>query len=220
MKKGDPTDIIREAGSGRRMKMRILTKINRGAILFTIVLITVIVYLVATGAAQAAEKPDIKDICTRYVGVEISYRMLPAKYRVTVPAITQAEKEDYIAQMRTDIAAFYPSGAQSIKYITDMLAQGIESQASGKGIVIELKKTITEFTAIVFDGNTATVDMKVNTTYNGPESAGATGLPATVVGETSDAIILQKIGGTWKVVYSNLNLPVSNNGPVGPMIKF
>jgi hypothetical protein len=197
--------------------MRILAKINRGAILFATLLLGVIIYLVVSAQIAAAATPKIQDISRNYVLAESGYHMLPGKYRIPNPTITPDEVEAYIAEMKTAILAFYPEDGQAGQAMVDSLETGIRLQAKGVGVVLQLTKVIDTFGVISVDGNSATVNMNVSTTYNGPGAqTGVMGTTTTTtqVKTSRDVLLLQKIKGEWKVIYSNLNIPTSNTGTV------
>lgn len=197
--------------------MKILRKLNRGAILSFFILVFLIVYLVILEFSHSAEIPKIKAQCEKYIGTEISYKMLPKQYRVEKPSITQSELDLYLANMEKDIKAFYPQNEQSSKFIIDNLKSSLLAQAEGDGVVYEYKKEILKYNDLLFDNDTVTVNFTTNSVYEGqnPNNLNLLAKSEKITSETEDMLILQKINGDWKIVYSNLNLPYDQNNMGG-----
>jgi hypothetical protein len=185
-----------------------LKKWNRGAILSALVLLGVIVYLTVTGAMQNAEKPAIKAVCENYAQTEVGYKMLPEKYRTVTPTIPKADFDVYLADMEKDIKAFFPSDPESVKFTLDTLTASLTAQSKGTDVVLRFTKKIAKYTDILFEKDTVTVNFNSDNVYESTGSAGG-----LLTGETQDTLILQKIGGFWKVVYSNLSVPYGNMYP-------
>lgn len=196
--------------------MKILSKINRGAILTTGVILVVIAYLIVHSALQNMEKPEIKKICEAYIQKEISYNMLPADYRKVKPAMPEAALEKYLKSMKTDIIAFYPSNEQYYKFIIQSITTDLTNQAKGTGVVFSYAKTILRYDDLNFDGDTVDVRFTSNSTMEVQSQSGiASSIKEKIAGEIQDNVILQKIDGKWKVVYSSITRPTGNNYPGG-----
>lgn len=194
--------------------MKFLTKINRGLILTSVILIVIFIYLFAQSAAEARVKPEIKDLCQKYINTEISYKMLPEKYKKENPDMPQAELNKYIDDMRKAIKAFYTDNEQSYKYVIDRNKTDLESQAKGIGVVYSYKKDITEYKAFTFEGKTVTVTILTNSVLDGPSTPGAP--RESIAAQTTDTITLQETDGQWKIIYADLQQPMiqSDNGTV------
>lgn len=197
--------------------MKYLSKINRGAILTAVVVLTVICYLVTTGIIQNNEKPRIKQVCETYLQQEVAYNLLPAAYRVDKPDMPMTVLNDYLAEMKKNIIAFYPSNEQYYKFVIDTRTADLTSQAKGTGIVYQYEKTITKYKDIIFNGNTVNVAFTTSTTMEAKDLYGTgSTIKEKITAEVDDNIILQKIDGVWKVVYATINRP-TNNGYPGKM---
>lgn len=191
--------------------MNYLSKINRGAILTTLVILGIASYLIATAAVQNKEKPVIKQICEAYIQEEVSYNMLPDSYRKDDPDMNASALDDYIAEMEKDIIAYYPDNEQYYKYLIASRTADLTAQANGNGVVFQYTKTILRYDSITFDGDTAEVGMTCSTTIE-TKSSGMSGssLNDKFTEDMTDNIILQKIDGKWKVLYASINRPYGN----------
>lgn len=196
--------------------MNYFRKINRGVILTTLIALTVAIYLAALTAIHNTEKPKIEELCTKYIQTEISYRMLPQKYRIDNPQIPKDELDKYIADMTNDIKAYYLDNSQTSKFLIDTLKINIENQAKGSQIIYDYRKDILEFKDFTYKNGNVTIRIISNSTIENSTNN-------NVSQGTDDFITLQKIDNEWKVIYSNLALPVNNdqsnikfpNGKVG-----
>jgi len=194
--------------------MNYLKKINRGLILSVIVILTVVFYLVSLSASQKSQKSKIQEVCDKYIQAEVKYRMLPVEYR-KYEEMPEEKKNEYIKEMEENIKPYLPEGSQAVELITRRLKNGIENQAEGKDIIHNFEKELIEYEEFVFDKNSVTVTVSTDTSYEGPASDFTSASPRT---RTQDTVILQKIKGEWKVVYSDISTPV-NAKPDMEMIK-
>ncbi len=195
--------------------MKYLSKINRGAILTSIIILGVIIYLVTNSVNQNNEKPRIKQICETYLETQVTYSMLPVKYRVDKPEIPESEFKAYLAEMKKNIIAFYPDKEQYYKFILDNLTGDLTGQRTGNSILFQYTKEIIKFDEFVFDGNSVDVRFTSKTTIEtksvNPAKAGQ---KEKLTQELQDNIILEKIDGQWKIVYANITRPQGDNFPI------
>lgn len=192
--------------------MKILSKINRGAILTSVIILGVIIYLVTLTIMQNNELPRIKQICDTYLQTHVKYSMLPAKYRVAEPNVTTNELSDYLKEMEKNIKAFYPANEQYSKFAIDNFKVNINNQSAGNDIIYIYTKDILTYDDIVFDKNTVDVKFTSKTTTESKSTIQGDSSPKTkLTQDTSDNIILQKIDNEWKVIYSSINRPNSGN---------
>lgn len=187
-------------------------KINRGVILTTVIALAVVTYLVALSVIRNADKPAIEEVCTKYIQADINYSMLPKEYRIDNPKMPKVELDKYIADMTNDIKAYYSDNTQSSKYFIDTLKINIEDQAKGTGVIYDYKKEILGFKSYTYKNDTVTVKIVTNTTFENSSRE-------KVLQQTDNFITLQKIDNEWKVVYSNLSLPMNNNQNNGSINK-
>lgn len=195
--------------------LNFLKKLNRGAILTSLIVIGAIVYLVMFGISQNAEKPAIKDVCEKYVSTEIAYRMLPEKYRTVTPSIPKSELDSLIATMRSEVGAFYPEASRNSNYIIDTLTKALTDQLKGTGVVLKFTKDIKKYTSFVFEKDTVTVDFDSSNIYETAASTdGFFPQGEKITTDTQDILILQRVDGKWMVVYSNLTVPYGYDKPM------
>lgn len=197
--------------------MNYLSKINRGAILTAMVVLGVVCYLVTTGIIQNNEKPRIKQVCESYLQQEVAYNLLPAAYRLDKPDMPVSVLNDYLAEMKKNIIAFYPTEEQYYKFVIDNRTADLTSQAKGTGIVYQYEKTITKYKDMIFNGDSVNVTFTTSTTIEAKDLYGTgSTIKEKITSDVDDNIILQKIDGVWKVVYATINRP-TNNGYPGKM---
>lgn len=199
--------------------MKWLSKINRGAILTTFVLLCVIGYLVGLSLVHSGQIPGIEQICREYLADEVRYSMLPEDQRKDVPDMTAAQLTSFLDEMGQVISAYYPDGEEYSKFAIKAKVADLTAQSEGQGIVYSYSKTIKEFKGVVFDKNTATVSFLSDTTIE-TIMTGKTGLTekTKLTMEVNDQIILFKKDGEWHVIYASITRPDNNGGmeyPVG-----
>jgi len=198
--------------------MRALKKFNRGVIITIIAVLCVGIYLIGLDMSQNTEKPAIQKVVESYIATYVSYNMLPESYRIATPNIPQAEMDSYTAKMESDIQSYFAAGDTSYKYITDMLKSGLESQTTDTTVVYSYNKTISRYTDFNFDKDTVTVTVETNANYDGPNSKNTSAVRVQLNSVTTDKIVLKKVDGEWKVVYSNINIPSQGNSLGGGMV--
>lgn len=191
--------------------MYYLAKINRGVVLTAIVLIAVVIYLISVTITQNAENPKIEDICKKYIQTEVSYRMLPQKYRIDNPQMPKEEQDKYISDMTNNIKAYYSDNTQSSKYLIENLKNGIENQAKGLQLIFNYQKEFVEFKDINFDNDRVSVTITSNTSFDGYNANNPGKNRDKIHQLTDDLITLQKISGEWKVTYANINIPMNSD---------
>lgn len=188
--------------------MRILKKLNRGAIVTAVVILGIVAYLIGRGIYNKSQIPEIKKVCEQYVEVEVKYSMLPEKNRTVPATISTSELSSYIETMKKDISEYYPKDFEN--YSIKNLEYSLKDQAKGVNVVYDYSKKV-QFSKIKFDGKSAIVSLDNLTTFDGlsPE----TGARDKVVTTPSDTIILTNIDGKWYVTFSNLSqMNFSENG--------
>ena len=187
---------------------KLLKKANRGILLTVFVLIAVSIYLITSAFMQAAEKPQIEEICRSYAAAEIGYYMLPEPWRTGEEPMPQDEIDKYKDKMQSEIEPWY-RGNQRIRALAmNRLGNEIEIQAENVSRVLECTKEISRFESFSFSGNEVTVVFKSRTAIERAKSEYEEG--GRIVEETSDTIMLQKEDGEWKLVYASLWLPSPN----------
>lgn len=190
--------------------MKFLQKVNRGLILTLLVLAVVVAYSVSISVSHASEKPEIRNICKKYIATAVDYKMVPEKYRSEKLEMPQGELDKYIADMSRDIKAFYSDNEQTYKYMLASYKASLQDQAKGKDVIYSYKKDITDFKKFIFDGKTVTVTILTNSVYDGPNVFQPGTARESIAAQTTDVITLQQINGKWKIVYAYLQQPVKN----------
>ncbi len=188
--------------------MKWISRVNRGAILTGAVVLGVIVYLVVISIVQRASLPEIKQICSAYIAIDVQYSMLPDAERKEAPDITDAELNDYIEQMKKDISAFYPEGEQYSEFAVKAKTSHLEKQAAGHEVIIDYSKKIISYSGFAFKDNAVTVTIITDTSIEktGQPEKGVSG---AVRSEMTDRIILNKTDKGWKVIFASIGTPES-----------
>ena len=187
--------------------MKLLKKINRGAITSLLVLVAVIIYLVALNISHNNAQPKIKEICEKYVQIETTYKMLPKKFRTEKPTISKAELAKYIETMENDLNAFYPKTMQNDNMMLYGMKNMLNAQAEGNSLIYDFQKTIKKYKSFEFDGDAVTVTFTTSNIYKAQNYNNPTAKAQKISTETDDNLMLQKIDGQWKIVYPNLTTP-------------
>jgi hypothetical protein len=198
--------------------MRARKKFNRGVIITVIVVFCVGIYLIGLDITQNAEKPAVQKVVESYINTYVNYNMLPEKYRIATPNIPQAEMDSYIAKMGSDIKSYFAVNDNSYKFMTDMLKSDLESQTTETTVVYSYTKTISKYTGFNFDKSTVTVTVETNSSYDGPDKSNSNSGRLKLNAVTTDTVVLKKVDGEWKVVYSNINRPSQSNSLGGGIV--
>lgn len=192
--------------------MRYLSKINRGAILTAIVIFAVICYLTADYIIERQEIPRVKQVCDTYLQTQVGYSMLPSEYRISDPKMSEADLKTYLGKMEKDLTAFYPETKQYQKYLIRNLTDNLTAQAAGIGVIYKFEKSIIKYNSLLFDGSVVNVTFTSNTLIEGDGADIKSGSgKQKITTETQDNIILQKVNGSWRVIYANIANPLMNN---------
>jgi len=190
--------------------MKIFKKLNRGAIISIIAILGVVIYLLVHNTAQKADKPEIKKVAENYINTYVKYNMLPEDFKKDVSKIPKKEIDDYILKMENDIKSFFAADDNTLKYVTDNLKTGLENQKVQNNVVYSYEKEISSI-KYKFDESAVTVTVISKSKYDGPDkmnpSAGRSKLNAV----TNDVLVLKKISGSWKIIYSNIDSPSKAN---------
>lgn len=182
-------------------------KLNRGVIFTLVAVICVSIYLISLSVTQKAEEPAIKNVVSSYISTYVKYNMLPQQYRVATPNIPKTELDSYTAKMESDIKSYFAPGDTSYKFMTDALKRDLESQTSESTVIYNYTKTISSYSEFNFDKSTVTVTVETNTSYDGPDKSNQSSGRLKLNAVTEDTVVLKKVNGAWKVVYSNINKP-------------
>lgn len=198
--------------------MKARKKFNRGVIITVIAVLCLSAYLIGLDITQNAEKPAIQKVVESYINTYVSYNMLPQSYRIATPNIPQAEMDSYVAKMESDVKSYFAADDNSYKFMTDMLKSNLESQKTETTVIYSFDKTISKYTKFSFDKSTVTVTVQTNSSYDGPDKNNSNSGRLKLNAVTTDTIVLKKVNGEWKVVYSNINIPSQKESFGGGMV--
>lgn len=195
--------------------MKILKKINKGLLLTIIVLVALITYLTNVEKQRESDKEDIKKVCEEYIAFTDKYVVLPEDMQTFTGKISKENEEKLKKQLKEELEKQMINNDEAIEiqyeYLLDELKNGykIENEVRTKN-----KRTITKISSYEFDDDQVTVTLRttIESTYKYiEETTGAEKERQNTISNIDDEIILQKVDGQWKVVYSNMRFDNSNN---------
>jgi predicted double-glycine peptidase len=160
---------------------------------------------------QNSEKSAVKKVVESYLNKYVKYNMLPEAYRVASPNIPRTAIDSYVTKMEGDIKSYFTPNDNSYKFMTDMLENNLDSQKSEATVIFSYNKTISKYTAFNFNNSNVTVTFDTNTSYDGPDPSDPTAGRLKLNAVTTDSVVLKKVDGNWKIVYSNINRPSQRN---------
>ncbi len=194
--------------------MRILKKINKGLILTIIVLVVLIIYLTNVEKQRGADKPAIQKACEEYIALTDKYVVLPEEMQTFTGEISKENEEKLKKELKEELEKQMIKNDEAIEiqyeYILEELKNGYRTVNE---VRTKNKRTITKISSYEFDGDQVTVTLKtsVESTYKYiEEDTGTEKERQNAISNTDDEIILQKVDGQWKVVYSNMQFDNNN----------
>ena len=195
--------------------MKIIKKINKGLILTIIVLVALITYLTNVEKQRESDKQDIRKVCEEYIALTDKYVVLPEDMQTFTGKISKENEERLKKQLREELEKKMINNEEAIEiqngYLFEELKNGYRTENE---VRTKNKRTITKISSYEFDGDQVTVTLRttIETTYKYIEEiTGTEKERQNTVSSTNDEIILQKVDGQWKVVYSNMRFDNSNN---------
>ena len=195
--------------------MKILKKINKGLLLTIIVVAVLVIYLTNLEKQREADKTDIKKACEDFIALTDEFVVLPEDMQTYTGEISKENEEKIETQLKEALKKQMVDNDKAIdiqyEYLVDKLQNGYETENEVK---TKNKRTITKISGYEFDGNQVTVTIKTSTetTYKYKEDfTGEEKERKDTNTSSSDEIVLQKVDGKWKVVYSYLQFDVGNN---------
>ena len=194
--------------------MKVLRKINKGLLLTIIVVAILIIYLTNLEKQRESDKTDIKNACEEFIALTDEYVVLPEEMRTYTGEISKENEEKIGAQLKEALKKQMVDNDKAIdiqyEYLTDKLQSGYKTENE---IKIKNKRTITKISSYEFDGSQVTVSLKTSTevTYKYKEVTGEEKERKNTLTNPSDEIVLKKVDGKWKIVYSYLQFDVGNN---------
>ena len=195
--------------------MKVFRKINKGLLLTIIVIAILIIYLTNLEKQRESDKADIKKSCEDFIALTDEYVVLPEEMRTYTGEVSKENEEKIEIQLKEALKKQMVDNDKAIdiqyEYLVDKLQDGYGTENEVK---TKNKRTITKISGYEFDGNQVTVTLKTSTetTYKYKEDfTGEEKERKDTRTSSSDEIVLQKVDGKWKVVYSYLQFDVGNN---------
>lgn len=184
--------------------MKILRKINKGLILTIIVLLALTVYLANVEKQRKEDKEDIKKACEEFISFTDKYSVLPEDMQKLTEQVLESKIEEYKKEMKIELEKLMIDNEEAVKLQYQNLEFCLdEGYRNPEGIRSKLERKITKISNYEFEGNQVTVTFKAKvktTTKNLNEEQESQNSFDT----DGDEILLQKVDGKWKIVYSNL----------------
>ena len=185
--------------------MKFLKKINKGLILAIIVLLALTIYLVNVENQRKADKPDIKAVCEEFIALTDKYSVLPEEMQKLGEKQDESKIEEYVKQMKEDLGKIMISNEEAIKIQQQVLEENLRNGYNELEARTKQERKIQKISKYEFDGNQVTVSFENEVQENIKYFDGTSEQTENKKFDTYyDTIILQKIDGKWKVVYSNM----------------
>lgn len=205
--------------------MKLLKKMNKGLILTIIVLVLLIIYLVQIEVRRNAEKPQIEKMCEEYIALINKYVAMPEDNQKLYQNIQLKEEEKMRAKENASYAI--KNNMQELekeleeKMIDNSTAISMQKKAIEEfvedsndiftSVITKVNKEITKIKKMVFDKDQVTVVFSTNTELETKyleqetleENKELTKKDSFEMIEES--ITLQRVDGSWKVVYADLD---------------
>lgn len=189
--------------------MKVLKKINKGLILTIIVLAALLIYISGVEKQRNADKPDIRRACEDFILLTDKYVVLPEDMQKS--EVSEEKVNEYVNQMKSDVEKVMISNTEAVKIQKQVIENNLRNGYDALDVRIKMSRKIKKINGYEFDGNQVTVKLKdqveiVTKVFDEIDSTKET----ETFDASNDEIILQKIDGKWKIVYSNLQFDGSN----------
>ena len=187
----------------------VLKKINKGLILTIIVLAALLIYISGVEKQRNADKPDIRKACEDFILLTDKYVVLPEDMQKS--EVSEEKVNEYVNQMKSDVEKVMISNTEAVKIQKQVIENNLRNGYDALDVRIKMSRKIKKINGYEFDGNQVTVKLKdqveiVTKVFDEIDSTKET----ETFDASNDEIILQKIDGKWKIVYSNLQFDGSN----------
>lgn len=186
--------------------MKIWKKINKGFLLTLIVLLALIIYLVGVEEQRKEDKTNIQKATEEFIEFTDKYTVLPEEMQTLTEKISKEKVEKYETEMKTKLEDLMISNEEAVKIQNQILVSNLENGYSQGEIKSKQERKITKITSYEFDGDQVTVTfnskLETNTKYLNEENEEQERKKSLDI--TGEEVVLQKVDGEWKIVYSNL----------------
>ena len=189
--------------------MKVLKKINKGLILTIIVLAALLIYISSIEKQRNSDKPDIRKACEDFILLTDKYVVLPEDMQKS--EVSEEKVNEYVNQMKNDVEKVMISNTEALKIQEQVIENNLRDSYNALDVRSKVSRKIKKINGYEFDGNQVTVKLKdqveiVTKVFDEIDSTKET----ETFDASNDEIILQKIDGQWKIVYSNLQFDGSN----------
>ena len=189
--------------------MKVLKKINKGLILTIIVLAALLIYISGVEKQRNADKPDIRKSCEEFIALTDKYVVLPEDMQKS--EVSEEKVNEYVNQMKSDVEKVMISNTEAVKIQEQVIENNLRNGYNALDVRSKVSRKIKKINGYEFDGNQVTVKLNnqveiVTKVFDEIDSTKET----ETFDASNDEIILQKIDGKWKIVYSNLQFDGSN----------
>lgn len=185
--------------------MKSLRKINKGLILTIIVLLALIVYLHGVEKQRNADKKDIQEACENFIEFTDKYLVLPKEMQELTGTELENKEEEQAKEMKNELEKIMIQNEETVKMQYRVLLETLRNGYKTIDRRTNLERKIIKISSYEFDGNQVTVKFTSNVKNTTKNIALENQEENRNSFDTyNDEIILKKIGGQWKIVYSNL----------------
>ena len=185
--------------------MNILKKINKGLILTILVLIVLILYFNKLEKQRDKDKPDIRKACEDFIELTDKYSVLPEELQTLQDDIPEEKVEEYIKQMKSDLANIMIDNQESVNIQQQILEESLRSGYNVLQVRTKLSRKIQKISSYQFEKEQVTVTLRDNIEETIKTSDGSEEYSKNnEFSASEDEIVLQNVDGKWKVVYANL----------------
>ena len=189
--------------------MKVLKKINKGLILTIIVLAALLIYISSIEKQRNSDKPDIRKACEEFIALTDKYVVLPEDMQKS--EVSEEKVNEYVNQMKSDVEKVMISNTEAVKIQKQVIENNLRDSYNALDVRSKVSRKIKKINGYEFDGKQVTVKLNnqveiVTKVFDEIESTKET----ETFEASSDEIILQKVDGKWKIVYSNLQFDGSN----------
>lgn len=191
--------------------MKIWKKINKGIILTIIVLLALIIYLNGVEKQRNADKKDIEKACENFIAFTDKYLVLPKEMQELTGTELESKEEEYSKEMKNELEKIMTSNEEAIKMQYRVLSETLKNGYKTIDRRTNLERKIIKISSYEFDGNQVTVRFSSNVKSTTKNIALENQEENKDSFDTyNDEIILKKVDGQWKVVYSNLQYEIDS----------
>ena len=167
------------------------------------------IYISGVEKQRNADKPDIRKACEDFILLTDKYVVLPEDMQKS--EVSEEKVNEYVNQMKSDVEKVMISNTEAVKIQKQVIENNLRNGYDALDVRIKMSRKIKKINGYEFDGNQVTVKLKdqveiVTKVFDEIDSTKET----ETFDASNDEIILQKIDGKWKIVYSNLQFDGSN----------